>query len=63
MLRKIADSGSETINLAELGITDMSELLEGMEENDKIMDKIEEEKDAVMEKFDKAREEAKAARD
>ena len=63
MLRKIADSGSETINLAELGITDMSELLEGMEENDKIMDKTEEEKDAVMEKFDKAREEAKAARD
>ena len=63
MLKKIADAGSGDINLADLGISDMSELLEGMDENDKIMEKIEEENEAVMEKFDKAREEAKVARE
>ena len=38
MLMKIAQAGGENINLKELGINNMEELLEDMNENEKIMD-------------------------
>lgn len=41
MLRKLAAAGGDTINLAELGITNMQELIEDMDENEKIMEDIE----------------------
>ena len=41
MLKKLAAAGGDTINLAELGITNMQEMLEDMEENEKIMEDLE----------------------
>ena len=41
MLKKLASAGGETINLAELGITNMQEMLEDMDENEKIMEDLE----------------------
>lgn len=41
MLKKLAAAGDGNINLQELGITNMQELLEDMEENDKIMEDLE----------------------
>jgi len=41
MLRKLAAAGGDTINLAELGITNMQELIEDMDENEKIMEDLE----------------------
>ena len=41
MLKKLAAAGGETINLQELGITNMQEMLEDMEENEKIMEDLE----------------------
>jgi len=40
MLKKIAAAGGETINLADLGITNMEEVIEDMDENEKIMDDL-----------------------
>lgn len=58
MLKKLAEAGGETVNLAELGLTDMKGVLEDMDENEKIMDdlqkpweeKLAEEKAKVAEK-------------
>lgn len=41
MLKKLASAGGETINLAELGLTNMQEVLEDMDENEKIMEDLE----------------------
>ncbi len=41
MLKKLAAAGGETINLAELGLTNMQEVLEDMDENEKIMEDLE----------------------
>ena len=41
MLKKLAAAGGDTINLQELGITNMQEMLEDMEENEKIMEDLE----------------------
>ena len=41
MLAKIVESGSTTINLEELGITDMKEVLESMNENENILEDLE----------------------
>ena len=38
IIAKIAESGKNEINLAELGITDMKSIVEDMNENDKILD-------------------------
>jgi len=40
ILRKLASASGETVNLAELGLTNMQEVLEDMDENDKIMDDL-----------------------
>lgn len=40
ILRKLAAAGGDTVNLAELGLTNMQELVEDMDENDKIMDDL-----------------------
>ena len=41
MLAKIVESGSTTINLEELGITDMKEVLENMNENENLLEDLE----------------------
>ena len=41
MLKKLAAAGGDTVNLAELGLSNMHELLEDMEENEKIMEDLE----------------------
>ena len=41
MLKKLAAAGGDTINLQELGITNMQEMLEDMEENERIMEDLE----------------------
>jgi len=41
MLKKLASAGGETINLKELGITNMTEMLEDMDENEKILEDLE----------------------
>ena len=40
IIAKIAESGKNEINLAELGITDMKSIVEDMNENDKILDEM-----------------------
>ena len=40
MLKKLAAAGGDTINLQELGITNMQEMLEDMDENEKIMEDL-----------------------
>ena len=41
MLKKMAAAGGDTINLAELGITNLQELVEDMDENEKILEDLE----------------------
>ena len=41
MLKKLTSSGSQTVNLAEIGISNMLELIEDMDENEKIMEDLE----------------------
>jgi len=41
MLAKIVESGSNTINLEELGITDMKTVLEDMNENENLLEDLE----------------------
>ena len=41
MLKKLAAAGGDNVNLAELGLSNMQEMLEDMEENEKIMEDLE----------------------
>lgn len=41
MLKKLAAASGDTINLKELGITNMQEMLEDMDENEKILEDLE----------------------
>lgn len=41
MLKKLAEAGSGTVDLKELGLTNMQEMLEDMDENEKIMEDLE----------------------
>ena len=41
MLSKIVESGSTTIDLKELGITDMKQVLEDMNENENLLEDLE----------------------